>query len=87
MERPLWVWLSGPGIFVVVLTTIALSSRLYGVDSPVFGAVAPSLAFTVAWTAWWPILKPKTGFWRHSAAGAVSALLVMAITILLSERH
>jgi hypothetical protein len=79
------VWFSGPLIFIAVLTAIAVSGRLLGVTSPVFGAIAPSIAFTIAWTAWWPILKPKTGFWQHTAIGLVTAVLVVAVAILLSD--
>ena len=51
MERPVSVWLSGPLILIGVLTAIAVSGRLLGVTSPVFGAIAPSIAFTIAWIA------------------------------------
>lgn len=85
MERRVLVWLAGPLFFVVVLTAVAVGGRLLGVSSPIFGAIAPSIAFSIAWTAWWPILKPRAGFWRHTAVGVITAVFVMAVTIFLTD--
>ena len=81
MQRPMSVWLAGPLIFIGILTAIAVSGRMLGVTSPVFGSIAPSIAFTIAWSAWWPILNPRTGFWQHTGIGLVSAVLIVAVAI------
>lgn len=86
MQRSRRVWLAGPLMMIVFTAVISLAARLTGTSSPIMVFLSPSIAFAVAWILWWPILKPKTGFWLHSAIGIVFSALVLAIEVKFSGR-
>lgn len=83
MQRSLAKWITGPMMFIVVVAGIAIAGRRSGVSPTLTAVIAPALAFAVAWMGWWPVLKPKTGFWFHAAVGWTMSALVLAIAMLL----
>lgn len=80
-KRAAWRWLAGPILLVVALAGMSLAARVLGVSSPLFGVLAPSIAFAIAWAAWWPIYRPNIGFGQFAGLGLVSSIFVAAVRI------
>lgn len=86
MQRSPRVWLSGPLMMILFTAVISAGARLTSLSSPIMVFLSPSIAFALAWILWWPILRPNTGFWLHSAMGIVFSALVLAIEVKFSGR-
>jgi hypothetical protein len=86
MERSANVWLACPAMMILFTALIAIGGRLTGVPSPTLALLTPAVPFALAWILWWPILRPKTGFWLHGATGIVCSLLALALQVTLSGR-
>lgn len=84
-RRSLRVWLFAPMLMAVLMLIFAAAGRMFEVrSSPLIAGSAGTVAWVVAWIAWWPVLRPRFGFGTHAAIGVGTAAVVLTLVFAIS---